>query len=138
MKAGIMEIADIFVVNKSDKEGAERVATEVNMMLDLLPDRTWRPPVVSTVAERGEGIDALCGKIEEHRNHLKETDEGRKRKYYRLEVEVEEILSREIARIVERAWEEERTTELLEKLADRKIDPYTVAGSLIDRVLGRD
>ena len=138
MKAGIMEIADIFVVNKSDKEGAERVATEVNMMLDLLPDRTWRPPVVSTVAERGEGIDALCGKIEQHRNHLRETDEGRTRKYYRLEVEVEEILSREIARIVERAWEEERTTELLEKLADRKIDPYTVAGSLIDRVLGRD
>ncbi len=138
MKAGIMEIADIFVVNKSDKEGAERVATEVNMMLDLLPDRTWRAPVVSTVAERGEGIDALCGKIEQHRNHLRETDEGRTRKYYRLEVEVEEILSREIARIVERAWEEEKTTELLEKLADRKIDPYTVAGSLIDRVLGRD
>lgn len=72
------------------------------------------------------------------KKHLEETEEGRKRKFYRLQIEVEEILSREIARIVERAWEEERTTELLKNLADRKTDPYTVAGSLIDRILGRD
>lgn len=138
MKAGIMEIADVFVVNKSDREGAERVVTEVNMMLDLMTDRPWRPPVVQTIAGHGEGIDGLCGKIEGHKRHLEETEEGRKRKFYRLQIEVEEILSREIARIVERAWEEERTTELLENLADRKIDPYSVAGSLIDRILGRD
>jgi LAO/AO transport system kinase len=138
MKAGIMEIADVFVVNKSDREGAERVVTEVNMMLDLMTDRAWRPPIASTIAERGEGIVGLCDKIEEHKKHLEETEEGRKRKFYRLKIEVEEILSREIARIVERAWEEERTTELLENLADRKTDPYTIAGSLIDKILGRD
>ncbi|MFP4482634.1 MAG: methylmalonyl Co-A mutase-associated GTPase MeaB [Thermovirgaceae bacterium] len=138
MKAGIMEIADVFVVNKSDREGAERVVTEVNMMLDLMTDRSWRPSVVQTIAERGEGIDGLCGRIEEHKKHLEETEEGRRRKFYRLQIEVEEILSREIARIVERAWEEERTTELLQSLADRKTDPYSVAGSLIDRILGRD
>jgi LAO/AO transport system kinase len=138
MKAGIMEIADIFVVNKSDREGAERVVTEVNMMLDLMTDRSWRPPVVQTIAERAEGIQDLCERIEDHRKHLQETEEGRKRKFYRLQIEVEEILSREIARIVERAWEEERTTELLQDLADRKTDPYSVAGSLIDRILGRD
>jgi LAO/AO transport system kinase len=138
MKAGIMEIADVFVVNKSDREGAERVVTEVNMMLDLMTDRAWRPPIASTIAERGEGIVGLCDRIEEHKKHLEETEEGRKRKFYRLKIEVEEILSREIARIVERAWEEERTTELLENLADRKTDPYTIAGSLIDKILGRD
>ena len=56
MKAGIMEIADVFIVNKADRDGADRVSTEVNMMLDLLGMRPWRPPVLKTVAERGEGV----------------------------------------------------------------------------------
>lgn len=136
MKAGIMEIADIFIVNKADKQGAERVVTEVNMMLDLLGERSWSPPVLTTVAEKGEGVDGVAKVITEHRNFLAKSEEGRKRKFNRISLEVEEILSREIARIVEKSWNEKRSNRLLEDLADRKNDPYSVASRLLDDVLG--
>lgn len=136
MKAGIMEIADIFIVNKADKQGAERVVTEVNMMLDLIGERSWTPPVLTTVAEKGEGVDKVTEAITRHRNFLAKSEEGRKRKFHRISLEVEEILSREIARIVEKSWKENRSNTLLEELADRKRDPYSVASDLLDDVLG--
>lgn len=136
MKAGIMEIADIFIVNKADKQGAERVVAEVNMMLDIIGERSWAPPVLTTVAEKGEGVDRVTEVITEHRNFLAKSEEGRKRKFNRISLEVEEILSREIARIVEKSWKEKRSNRLLEDLADRKSDPYSVASKLLDDVLG--
>ena len=73
IKAGIMEIGDIFAINKSDLFGADRTATEVNMMLDLAASVERRPPVVKVVAVKNEGIDDLVNEIKEHINYLKES-----------------------------------------------------------------
>ncbi len=136
MKAGIMEIADVFVVNKADRDGADKMAREVNVMLDLLGERAWRPPVYKTVAEKGEGVAEAVAAFSDHQKYLQKTEEGRKRKWQRLEREVEEILRREISRIVERSWNETKSVDLLNGLAERRIDPYTVAGDLLDKVFG--
>ena len=132
MKAGIMEIADVFIVNKADRDGADRVSTEVNMMLDLLGMRPWRPPVLKTIAERGEGVREVVSEMVRHADFLRVSEEGRKRKWQRLGMEVEEILRREIASLVENAWEKERSPNLFESLASRETNPYEVA----ERVLG--
>jgi LAO/AO transport system kinase len=132
MKAGIMEIADVFIVNKADRDGADRVSTEVNMMLDLQGMRPWRPPVLKTIAERGEGVKEVVSEMIRHADFLHVSEEGRRRKWQRLGMEVEEILRREIASLVESAWEKEKSPELFESLAGRKTNPYEVA----ERVLG--
>jgi len=135
MKAGIMEIADIFIVNKADRDGADRVATEVNMMLDLLGMRPWRPPVLKTVAERSEGVEEVVSEMVRHADFLRRSEEGRRRRWQRLGMEVEEILRREIAAIVEVAWEKEKSPELFELLAARKTTPYEVAERILGTIL---
>ena len=135
MKAGIMEIADLFIVNKADRDGADRVATEVNMMLDLLGMRAWRPPVLKTVAERGEGVEEVVSEMLRHADFLSRSEEGRRRKWQRLGMEVEEILRREIAAMVEVAWEKEKSPELFELLAARKTTPYEVAEEVLGKIL---
>ncbi|NLH94501.1 MAG: methylmalonyl Co-A mutase-associated GTPase MeaB [Synergistaceae bacterium] len=135
MKAGIMEIADIFIVNKADRDGADRVATEVNMMLDLLGMRPWRPPVLKTVAERSEGVEEVVSEMVRHADFLRRSEEGRRRRWQRLGMEVEEILRREIAAMVEVAWEKEKSPELFELLAARKTTPYEVAERILGTIL---
>ncbi|MGA9173585.1 MAG: methylmalonyl Co-A mutase-associated GTPase MeaB, partial [Thermoactinomyces sp.] len=91
-KAGIMEIADIFVINKADLAGAHRLAVEIERMLDLKPDFSWRPPIVKTIATREEGLDLLWGKLEEHRRYLFQTGEWQKRRHRQIELELKELL----------------------------------------------
>lgn len=134
MKAGIMEIADVFVINKADREGFERVVAEVRVMLDLVKRRTWTPPVQTTVAEKGTGVPELVQSISDHRKFLAESKEGMDRKIKRITIEVEEILQREIARFTEKTWEENCTRELLDSLLEKKTDPYSVAGKILDMV----
>jgi LAO/AO transport system kinase len=135
MKAGIMEIADIFVVNKSDRDGAEKVAMDVKVMLDLIANRAWRPPVSLASARDGSGIDTIMENIAAHGKHLAETEEGRTRRLSKIKNEVEEILRRAVFSRVESAWTFEQT-EVLQDIDRGKTDPYTVASSLLDRVIG--
>jgi LAO/AO transport system kinase len=136
MKAGIMEIADIFVVNKSDREGAEKVAADVRVMLELIGDRRWRPPVSLVSAREGKGMDRVIDDIARHRVHLAETDEGRSRRLSKIKNEVEEILRRGVFSRVEETWELERAG-ALEDIDSRVTDPYTVASALLDSVMKR-
>jgi LAO/AO transport system kinase len=136
MKAGIMEIADIFVVNKADREGADKIVAEVNLMLDIAGERSWRPPVLKAIAESGQGVDDIIRAVEEHRLNLQKSEEGKKRRSSRIRHEVEEILRRDIARIVEKEWEERSSNDLIEALASRRSDPYTEAGRLLEDILG--
>jgi LAO/AO transport system kinase len=136
MKAGIMEIADIFVVNKADREGADKIVAEVNLMLDIAGERSWRPPVLKAIAESGQGVDDIIRAVEEHRLYLQKSEEGKKRRSSRIRHEVEEILRRDIARIVEKEWEERSSNDLIEALASRRSDPYTEAGRLLEDILG--
>lgn len=133
MKAGIMEIADVFVVNKSDRDGAEKVAADVKVMLDLIPVREWRPPVALTSAERNIGVETVVEHIKNHGRHLLETEDGRRRRLAKIEGEVEDILRREIASRVAEKWQEAKDENVLGDLESRKTDPYTVASRLMGK-----
>lgn len=93
-KAGILEIADVFVINKADRDGARQTARDINNMLSLGPTRgpdDWRPPIVSTVASRGEGIAELAAALDSHRGWLKDSGELARRRRARAAREIEEI-----------------------------------------------
>lgn len=135
MKAGIMEIADIFIINKADRDGFERIVREVNMMLDLQGEKAWRPPVIPTIAEQGDGVDMAAKAISDHRAFLERSSEGRRRKLTRVRLEVEEILRREIAKTAEKAWDRQISGDVLEELAARKKNPYTVAYELLSKII---
>ncbi|MDR1019248.1 MAG: methylmalonyl Co-A mutase-associated GTPase MeaB [Synergistaceae bacterium] len=137
MKAGIMEIADVFVVNKSDRDGAEKVALDVKVMLDLIANRKWRPPVSLASARDGAGIDEITANIARHRDHLAETEEGRSRRLSKIKNEVEEILRRGVFSRIEKAWTFEQT-DVLADIDRRATDPYTVASGLLGRVISPD
>ncbi len=138
LKAGIMEIADIFVINKADREGVNRLYAEITMILDMsIPKAAeWRPPVYKTIAETGEGVEDLVEGISKHRQFLLESEEGRERRLERLSLEIEEILKREVARVVEDRWSKVKTPQLMQKLFERKLDPYTLAGTILSDIFG--
>lgn len=135
MKAGIMEIADVFVVNKSDKEGADKVAADVQVMLKMLGEREWVPPVALVSSNKNTGIDEVKDIIKNHSAYLHNSEEGKRRRWSQLEMEVEAILRGEISLLVENAWKERRTDSLMDELSSRKADPYTLAGEIIQKVV---
>ncbi|NWF96330.1 MAG: methylmalonyl Co-A mutase-associated GTPase MeaB [Candidatus Thorarchaeota archaeon] len=137
IKAGIMEIADIFVVNKRDLPGAEKKATEIGAMLDLDQKMgDWRPPIVMTDARHGEGIPELVDRIEEHMRYLRESGVLEQRKIKRSKDELEDImkfrLTRELLAKLQGSPEYERA---ISRIAQRDEDPYTVAQRLIAEFL---
>ncbi len=137
IKAGIMEIADIFVVNKSDMLGAERKVTEINAMLDTDPrNRAWRPPVLMTNARAGEGITGLVDTIDAHRRHLVDTgllaEKGLQRSREELKTIMEHKLTTELMEKLKGLPEYEHA---IKKIADRSDDPYSVAERLITQFL---
>ncbi len=135
IKAGIMEIADIFVINKSDLPGADRTETEINMMLDMKKSKAWRPPVVPTVSVNNEGIAELWNSIQEHRSHMEESGrllEIRRERVKRELTEQVEYLVKN--RIWERVKEEIEFDSLVEKIVHREQDPYSTAGDLLAKI----
>lgn len=137
IKAGIMEIADIFVVNKKDLPGADRKVTEINAMLDIDPiERTWRPPVLLTNCRTGEGVLEVIEKILAHLQYLKESglleQKGLKRSRDELHDLMRYKLTRELYQKLEGRPEYEAA---IKKIASRKEDPYTVAERLIAEFL---
>lgn len=133
-KAGILEIGDIYVVNKADREGADRVRRELRTMLSMAqrPDGAWKPPIVKTVAQRGEGVDELVLEIERHGAWLAETGELARRRAARARHEVEAIA---VATLRER-WGELDGDSGLDDLAARvaagEADPYSAAEELLE------
>jgi LAO/AO transport system kinase len=137
LKAGIMEIADIFVVNKSDREGADRTVTaiESNLSLQTYHQGEWRPPIVKTEATTGQGVAQLFEAIERFRQ---QSDGARTRRLRaRHEFRLRDLLTHQFMERVEhdivgrRAFEE-----LVRQIAAREIDPYTAASQILDRALG--
>ena len=135
MKAGIMEIANVFAINKADKPGADRVAAEVRLMLDLVKDRPWVPPVHLTIAENGTGIDDLVGSIVSHATFLKSNPDGVRREWRRLAFEVEEILLQHITRVAAKSWNAYKTEDVMESLLARKSNPYAVAEDVLRKII---
>jgi LAO/AO transport system kinase len=128
-KAGLMEIADVFVVNKADRQGARQTVRELHQMLEL-SDAQWKPDIVSTVATKGEGITELWAAIEKHRAYQEEKGLLQSRRRRRVERELREIVAERF-----RARVEDETGSLLGELAGqveaRELDPYEAADRLI-------
>jgi LAO/AO transport system kinase len=136
IKAGILEIADVFVVNKADREGADRTAAELAMMLDLAPSRTWRPPIVRTVAPRGEGVEAVVDAMESHGHSLHASPEGGLRSARRARSRLLALLEERFHRTIEsRAPEPDGFEDAVERVCRRSEDPYSAAGRLFERLV---
>ncbi len=127
MKAGAMEVADVFVVNKSDLDGADRAVADLSRALGLGEDRGgWRPRVLSTSALTGRGAVELADVIEEHRRHLEDSGERRKRLKAQLREELTLYVSRKLYRDALRRISDED----LEALLDKREDPVTMGRRL--------
>ena len=160
IKAGILEIADVFAVNKADLEGADHAVMALRMMLDLdtrssravmhhgrlmevaaagseaQPEEKealapWRPPIVKTVATRREGIAELAAAILAHRAHLEESGTLARRQQARAAAELETIIQQESLRRVLARTDQAELDALLERIARRDLDPYTAAQRLL-------
>ncbi|MEE1826802.1 methylmalonyl Co-A mutase-associated GTPase MeaB [Streptomyces sp. BE20] len=133
-KAGILEIGDLFVVNKADRDGADATARELNHMLGLGGPREpgdWRPPIVKTVAARGEGVDDVVEALEKHRAWLDEHGELAVRRRRRAADEIEAIaLAALRARIGDLRGDRHLTT-LAERVVAGELDPYGAADRLV-------
>ena len=135
MKAGIMEIADTFVVNKADKEGADKVAADVQVMLKMLKEKEWVPPVTLVSSQNNTGVKEVKKILNDHWNYLQTSDEGRKRRFIQLEMEIEAILRGEISILTENIWKMRKDSGVLEDLASRRADPYTLAAEMISQII---
>jgi LAO/AO transport system kinase len=130
-KAGLLEIADIFVINKADRPGTEDTRRDLERMLDLTAPSGWRPPVLATTATTGDGVDALWQEISRHREHLTSSGELEPRRAAR----VGEELVRTIAALLhERAQTAggPQLEDLARAVARRSIDPWSAAEQLLD------
>ncbi|QDA32486.1 methylmalonyl Co-A mutase-associated GTPase MeaB [Thermococcus indicus] len=140
IKAGLMEIADVFVINKADKEGADATYFELSMMLDLEKERWerrgWRPRIVETVATTMRGIRDLWSAISEHREFLEGSGEIERKRQFRAEEEVKTIVSGRISRIVGEKLGEEEISSLIGMVVRREIDPYSAADRILEKALG--
>lgn len=134
LKAGIMEIADIFLVNKADREGANQMATTITSMLQLAEASSgWAPPVMLTTAHSGQGIDELWQKIQEHRQHLTDTSELIKRRGLHRQKEFLETVQEEMARRLKSRVEQDPTLiATLEQIANKESEPYSAAMEFLE------
>ena len=134
LKAGIMEIGDIFVVNKADREGADRVVTELSLMLDLSPAKSaWRPPVMKTVGTLGEGIQELAEKILAHRKFLEEGEGLVKKRNIRAREEILTLIEKEISKYIHKMMKYDVTFDaVIEQVVARKKDPYSYAQAITE------
>ena len=137
-KAGITEIADIFVVNKADREGADSAALALQMILDLdhrshlsPQDPGWRPPICKTIALHGEGIGAVIEAVEEHADYLRESGNLQQRERERIEGELRSIITQEMARSFFEGLDEAQFDSLVDSIIRREIAPYSAAALLL-------
>ena len=135
-KAGILEIGDVFVVNKSDRDGADSTVRELRNMIALgdSPDRGWRPPVVKTVASRSDGIEDLVTAIDEHRAWLVASGELQVRRVRRARDEVEALAIALLRRRIGAREGSQRLTAAAEEVAAGRLDPHTAAQQLVEGV----
>ena len=137
IKAGILEIGDIFTINKADLEGADKLYTELNMMLDLDGvQHDWRPPVEKVMASRGEGINELMATIEKHQTYLRESGNLAIRRHKRTKNELLDRLKASIGSYITKNIV--NTGELdayVKEIEARNNDPYTVVKTIMANVL---
>jgi LAO/AO transport system kinase len=142
-KAGILAVGDVYVVNKADRDGADNAVRELRHMLTLGERRApgeWRPPIVKTVASRGEGLDELVDALDKHRGWLEETGTLHERRLHRAADEVESIaltaLRERVGDLRSRGGEH-GLDELAADVVAGRTDPYAAADRLLAGLTGR-
>ena len=139
-KAGVLEIADVFVVNKADREGADATVHDLKQMISLarreIRGPSWRQPIVRTVASRGEGVEDVVRALDEHHDWLVRRDELPRRRAARARDEVEAIAVQRLRAEIVDLRSGDRLTELAERVVARKLDPFAAAEELIADLRG--
>ena len=149
IKAGILEIGDIFVVNKADREGVERTVMALQTMLGLgermvrhhgrmmrvdVPEEKahpWKPPIIKTVATRGEHVPDVVDAIERHREHLLRTGEMERREWIRATHELDHVLRDALFQRLVNSLSQDEVNAVIRQVAAREVDPYTAASHLL-------
>ena len=138
IKAGIMEIGDIFVINKADRQGADKTAMEIQAMLGLNPEKPeWEPPILQTIARTNKGIDALVEKAMEHYDYLKKSGNFENMLEQGIREELEVLIKNQLGRLMGQVVDRERQDEFINKIMEKELDPYTAASILIKNVKGK-
>jgi LAO/AO transport system kinase len=135
-KAGLMEIADVFVINKADRKGVEETRRDLEGMLELsdLAHDAWRPPILSVVATERKGIEELWSTIMRHRAHVSTTGELDRRREFRLREELREIISRRLEQRARGIIGDDRWTGLQRDVVAHLVDPWTAADEMVKSV----
>ncbi len=134
LKAGVMEIPDVIVVNKADHPLTDTMVREVRGVLSLAPQRGWRVPIVKTEALRGEGVEELAGKLAEHRAYVESEGTLSERRRRNLMNEVIGIAAMRMRRALEASVREDPVVqELLDAVAERRLDPASAAAAVLER-----
>ncbi len=137
IKAGILEIGDLFTINKADRDGVEKVHIEIEMMLELNPKAEgWKPPVNRTIASKNEGVVEVVDSIEEHAKYLKDNNELKIRRAERIKTELLSMLNDKVNRyIMNKVVSADDFENTVHKLQKREIDPYSVADNIVCKIL---
>ncbi|HSL74587.1 MAG TPA: methylmalonyl Co-A mutase-associated GTPase MeaB [Ilumatobacteraceae bacterium] len=135
-KAGLMEIADVFVINKADRKGVEETSRDLMQMLDLsdLPHDSWRPPIVPTVASSGQGIVELWDAVLAHRAYAESSGQLADRRAFRLREELREIVATRLGRRARQICSGQRWDELTAAVVERTTDPWSAADEMLAAV----
>lgn len=132
-KAGLLEIADVFVINKADRPGARQTRQDLEEALDYATRDRHRPPIVETMAASGDGVAQLWEAVEGHRSLLKATGELGARRERRIDEELREIVTRRLEQRADALCRGEGFAELRRAVLDRRLDPYSAAEILLGR-----
>jgi LAO/AO transport system kinase len=142
IKAGILEAGDVFVINKCEREGAQKTRQELQMMIEMDKDRKlkhgWKPTIFMTEAVKNEGVEELMAGIEEHRDFLLKKDPAyfREFQYYRARMELFDLVKQDlIESIMEHLTQTGQWDEFLQDLVQKKADPYTISEKILSRYL---
>ena len=132
-KAGLMEIADVFVINKADRKGVEETRRDLEQMLDLsdLPHDAWRAPIVATVGSTGDGVPALWDAVLAHREYAESSGQLVERRSFRAAEELREIIANRLREKARSLCTGERWDQLTEAVGDQSTDPWTAADEML-------
>lgn len=130
-KAGLLEVADVFVVNKADRPGADEAVRDIERVLDLAGGEGWRPPVVRTVAQSGDGVEDLWSAVHRHRAHLVATGGRAERRRARAAQEVRRLVAVRLAERARALTDGPRAARLADAVACGTLDPWSAADELL-------
>lgn len=132
-KAGLMEIADVFVINKADRKGVEETRRDLEQMLDLsdLPHDAWRPTIVTTVANTGEGVPELWDAVLEHREYAESSGLLEERRRFRSSEELREIVANRLRERAREICTGDRWDEVTAEVTEQRLDPWSAADEML-------